>query len=291
MPTIAETRGTTTIVSGRALGIAPAKRRIRVESVLPAALGSITGLLLGLTGAGGGIVAAPLLMLALHLSLPEAAPISLMAVALGAGVGMAIGLRQGIVRYRAALLMAGAGILASPLGIHLARLLPERLLTLLFAALLALIAQRQWNVHRRIQDDVLPCAIDADTGRFVWTRPCARTVAGAGLLAGFLSGLLGVGGGFILVPTLRRHTPLPMQSITATSLMVLTLVSLGGTAQWLAAGAVDWHVAIPFIGGTAVGMAAGRLLAPRTPDLLLQRAFAGLCAAICASLALKALLG
>lgn len=261
-----------------------------MEFLTPALLGLVTGLLLGLTGAGGGLLAAPLLMLVMHLSVAQAAPISLLSVVLGAGLGMLMGLRLGTVRYRAALLIAGAGLLASPLGIHLSRILPNTLLAMAFATLLLYLAWRLWHISAAAQDDVLPCTVDGSTGRFIWNRSCARALAGSGLMAGFLSGLLGVGGGFVLVPALRRHTPLSMDSITATTLMVLTLLSLGGIAQWASHGEIEWHVALPFVTGTIVGMLFGRHFSPRIKEEILRRVFAAFCLATGAGIAAKILI-
>jgi hypothetical protein len=248
-----------------------------MEAGLAAGLGLVTGLLLGLTGAGGGILAAPMLMLALHLPLAKVAPISLIAVALGAGMGMLIGLRQGIVRYRAALLISAAGLLAAPLGIYLSHVLPNAPLVLAFAALLGYQAWRHWSVVAPTDDGPLPCGVDGATGRFVWSRPCASAMLRAGLAAGFLSGLLGVGGGFILVPALRKYTPLSMNSVTATSLMVLALVSTGGFLQWLASTSIEWAIGAPFALGAVVGMVLARWLSPAISEARLRRVFAVLC--------------
>lgn len=258
-----------------------------MEFLVPSLLGLLIGLLLGLTGAGGGLLAAPLLMVVMHLTVAQAAPISLIAVSLGAGLGMLMGLTQGTVRYRAALVIAMAGLVASPVGVHLARLLPNTLLTLFFIALLIFQARRLWLDPAADAGESQACEVSPNTGRFVWNRPCARALAGAGLMAGFLSGLLGVGGGFILVPALKRHTPLTMHSITATSLMVLTLLSLGGLAQWLAHGEIQGSIALPFTCGMVGGMVGGRLLAPRVPEQFLRRGFAFFCVATALALIAK----
>lgn len=258
-----------------------------MDGALPALLGLCTGLMLGLTGAGGGIIAAPLLMLTLHLPLAKVAPISLIAVALGAGLGMLIGLRQGIVRYRAALLISAAGLLISPVAIHLAKILPNAPLVLAFAALLAYQAWRYWRNAPPGESESLPCRISGDSGRFIWQRPCALALSMVGLSTGFLSGLLGVGGGFILVPALRAYTPLPMPAVTATSLMVLALVSSGSLLQWLGSDGVDWAIGGPFVAGAVAGMAVARGLAPQIAELRLRRLFAGLCALSCLGLLAK----
>ena len=89
--------------------------------ILELGLGLLIGLIMALTGAGGGILAVPLLVFGAQLSVAEAGPVGLVAVGIAAALGAALGLKTGIVRYRAALLMAGTGVLLSPLGILLAR--------------------------------------------------------------------------------------------------------------------------------------------------------------------------
>jgi len=257
--------------------------------MIAAGLGLVTGVLLGLTGAGGGIIATPLLMLVLHLPLTEAAPLSLLAVALGAGFAMVMGLREGVVRYRAAVLMAAVGLIASPLGIRLSLALPNKPLMLAFALLLVYQASRQGR-GLDIAAETQPCRLNQNSGRFLWTRPCAWAMVRAGLLAGFLSGLLGVGGGFVLVPVLRRYTPLTMHAVTATSLMVLTLVSWGGVAVWTAHGAMTWHLAFPFAAGAVAGMFLGRYASPRIAEGHLQKAFALMCLLASLGLTTKVLL-
>ncbi len=258
-----------------------------MTELLPVLLGIGTGVLLGLTGAGGGVVAAPLLILTMHQSVTSSAPIALAAVSLGSAVGVLMGLREGIVRYRAALLLSLMGLLASPVGIHLARLLPNRPLLLAFALLLLFQGWRYWRAEGVPQDQHPPCQIHPSQGRFIWNRRCTLTMMRMGLFTGFLSGLLGVGGGFILVPAMRRHTPLSIHSIAATSLMVLTIVSTGGLLQWMALGNIPWRIGIPFTGGVLLGMALGRLKARSLPEGLIRRVFALLCVVVAGSLLFK----
>ena len=98
-------------------------------------LGLIVGVILALTGAGGGILAVPLLVFGVGLSVAEAGPIGLLAVGMAAALGAGLGLKAGTVRYKAALLMAGTGML-SPLGIWLANRVDNRWLSILFATVL-----------------------------------------------------------------------------------------------------------------------------------------------------------
>src|SRR5512133_1593297 len=113
---------------------------------LTVALGALIGLVMALTGAGGGVMAIPLLVFGLHLPVQQAAPVGLVAVGLAAVLGAALGLRQGIVRYRAAALIGMAGMLMEPLGVFLAQRLPNRPLLGAFALVLIYTA---WRMLRR----------------------------------------------------------------------------------------------------------------------------------------------
>ncbi|MDE2203836.1 MAG: sulfite exporter TauE/SafE family protein [Burkholderiaceae bacterium] len=246
-----------------------------------AALGAIVGLILALTGAGGAILAVPLLLFVLHLNVAEAAPVALLAVGLSAAVGAVIGLRAGIVRYRAAALMAATGTVFSPAGLWLAHRLPNTPLTLIFAAVLAYVALRMFKQAKTVTKDTSrseehqqPCQLDNETGRFVWTAACTRALAVSGIGAGFLSGLLGVGGGFVIVPALKKATNAPVHSIVATSLAVITLVSASGVVTTALSGRMNWTVGVPFAAGAAVAMLGGRLIAGRLSGHRLQQGFA-----------------
>lgn len=245
-----------------------------------ATAGAVIGLVLALTGAGGGIIAIPLLVFGLGLTMAEAGPVGLLAVGLAAGLGAVLGLRDGIVRYRAALLVASAGIATAPLGLWIAHRLPEAPLALLFAALLAFVAQRGFRQARRElrygptpRGQSMPCVVSPARGRLRWTLPCARALTGTGMLSGLLAGLLGVGGGFVIIPALTRYTDLALRSIMATSLAVIALVSIGSASLAAAQGALRWEVAIPFTLGAAVALLAGRGIARRWPAPRLQQAF------------------
>ncbi|WP_292936500.1 sulfite exporter TauE/SafE family protein [Noviherbaspirillum sp.] len=258
-------------------------------------LGLIVGVILALTGAGGGILAVPLLMFGAHLGVADAGPIGLVAVGLAAALGAALGLKTGTVRYRAALLMAGFGIVFSPPGLWLARRIDNRWLAVLFAIVMLLVAVRTFrqaggspSSQRRDPELAPPCVRHQASGRFIWTSHCARSLALSGALAGLLSGLLGVGGGFVMVPALQRYTDLDMKSIVPTSLAVIALVSAMGVASSAIAGHLNWSVALPFSVGGLVGMFAGRLAANRLAGPQMQKAFAFVSAVVALGMIAKA---
>ncbi|WP_321879355.1 sulfite exporter TauE/SafE family protein [Paraburkholderia bannensis] len=267
--------------------------------LVSAALGSVVGLILALTGAGGAIVAVPLLVFGLGLSVAQAAPIGLFAVALAAGIGALLALREGKVRYKAAALMACSGAVISPAGLWVAHRVPDAPLMLVFALVLTRVAWRMFHqpaasaahdLHGGAEPcpSDLPCRLNLERGKLDWTAPCARALALSGAMAGFLSGLLGVGGGFVIVPALKRASDIPMQGIVATSLAVIALVSISGVAASAASGHMLWINALPFAAGALAGMLVGRSFARHVSGARLQQSFAVFAGCVAIGMAVKA---
>lgn len=245
-------------------------------------LGLFVGFVLAITGAGGAILSLPLLVFFLGIKMIDAAPISLMAIMLSAGVAAGLGLKSGIVRYKAATLLATFGLLCAPLGVYVAHQLPEKALAILFSIVLLTVS---WQSFQKFQmtrllvekdydnqsdDDeekVEPtCAVNPVTSKLFWTAPCAQRLILTGSFSGFLSGLLGVGGGFIIVPTLHSISNLETKMIVATSLAVIALVSMASALSYAGNGAILWEIALPFITTTLAGMLVGRSLQSRIPS-------------------------
>lgn len=259
-------------------------------------LGLVVGVVLALTGAGGGILAVPLLVFGMQMGVAQAGPIGLLAVGMAAALGAFLGLKAGIVRYRAALLISVTGMLLSPVGLWLANRIDNRWLSVLFALVLLFVAFktfRRATAKQAVRQDPVdleqPCMRDNGTGRFVWTARCARSLALSGTVAGLLSGLLGVGGGFVMVPALQRYTNLDMQSTVATSLAVIALVSVTGVASSAIAGSMSWPVALPFAAGALAGMLGGRIVSDRLAGPQLQIGFAAVSALVAVGMIVKVL--
>jgi hypothetical protein len=257
------------------------------------ALGAAVGLVMALTGAGGGILAVPLLVFGLHLPLAQAAPTGLIAVGTAAALAAALGLREGIVRYRAAGFMSAFGMAMAPLGVWLAARLPATPMLLGFAALLLFVSWRSLRpapTEAAQTEGHIPCRLNPAEGRLRWTPRCARALAATGLASGLLSGLFGVGGGFVIIPALQQLSNLDLRSIQATALAVIALVSASGVAAAAASGALPWAVALPFGSGAVAALLAGRVLAKRLHTGHLRRAF-GLLTLIVAAMMIARALG
>lgn len=258
---------------------------------MPVLLGVFVGLTLGLTGAGGSMVAVPALMLVLGWSLPQAAPVALFAVAASAAFGTWVAWDKAYVRYRAALVMGVIGAGLAPLGQQMASVVATTTLSLMFAAVMLVVSVRLLRQSLRDPASVAVvraavagdgtraggpiCRLDPQTGRILWTRRCASVLGAIGAGAGFLTGLLGVGGGFVIVPSLRSTTELSMHSAVATSLMTIAITATGAViAAAIRNPELPWMVALPFVAGALAGMVVARKLAPRIAGLRLQQGFA-----------------
>lgn len=250
---------------------------------LTAILGVLVGFSLGLTGGGGAIFAVPLLVYALGVPAREAIGISLLTVGSTALFGFIQRAKRDMVEFPTGLLFAIAGMVGAPIGSAIAQRIPEPLLLTLFAALMLLIAVRMW-IKANDKNTYLPI-IDGDNtgpacrrdpeGRLRLTSSCASLLGVVGLGTGVLTGMFGVGGGFIIVPALVSFACMGMQRAIGTSLLVITLVSLSGTANHLLAGKeLSLVTAILFTSGSLVGLFIGSALARRMAGPTLQRLFA-----------------
>jgi len=201
--------------------------------------------------------------------------VALVAVGVAAFTGAAMGWREGVLRYRAAGLIGGVGLFTAPLGVWLAHQLPARPLMLGFACVLLWTAARMAGLAGPGADRAQPpCVVNPRDGRLRWTAPCAWALAGTGALAGLLSGLLGVGGGFVIVPALARFTNLDLRSIATTSLAVMAMVTLSGLVAASHYGSLDQPTALHFGAAATLALLLGRRVALHLPALVLQRSFA-----------------
>jgi uncharacterized membrane protein YfcA len=259
-------------------------------SPLALILGTLVGLSLGLTGGGGAIFAVPLLVYGLAVNPREAIGASLITVAGTAFVGFVLRTRTGAVEFATGLLFAVAGMLTAPLGAWLSAQLPEPMLLILFGLLMLAIAARMWLKAVR-QQPATVCASTADhagptcrrdpQGELRMTSRCALLLAGVGLATGVLTGLFGVGGGFLIVPALVTFSGMEMRRAIGTSLLVITLVSLSGIASHFITGnSIPWQITMLFVTGGLAGMWAGTALANVLAARRLQQVFAAAIVAV-----------
>jgi uncharacterized protein len=241
--------------------------RSLMSIVVIIAFGLLVGFLLGALGAGGSVVAVPILVYALEEDVQTAAVTSLLIVAATAAVGAASHFRAGTVRLRTALALSAVAAASSLAGSALRALVSGRAFLLAFAGLLALVAALLWRAPRGTSGAARECVLHPGL------RDCGR-LGMAGIAVGFLTGFFGVGGGFVIVPTLVLVLAFPARDAVGTSLVVVSLASLLALVPALGHGSIEWTTALPFAGGGALGALLGSRVSRKLPELVVRRAFA-----------------
>ena len=230
--------------------------------ILALVAGAVVGLALGALGGGGSVLAVPALIYLLGFTPAAATTAGLLIVTATSLTALYAHARTGNVRWKAGTLFAAAGLLPAAAAGAAAARLPEPVLTAAFAAVAALAAVTMLRPGR-------PAAGPGADG----VRPARAAGTGAGL--GALTGLLGVGGGFLAVPALVTVLAFEMQAAVGTSLLVISANSLASlTTRGATTAGIDWAVIGPFTGAAILGAWDGKRLAAKVTGGLLRRAFA-----------------
>jgi uncharacterized membrane protein YfcA len=234
--------------------------------------GLIVGVSLGLTGGGGSIFAVPLLIYGLATEARTAIGLSLAAVGITAGFGAALRWKAGEVEMQAGLIFAVAGMIFAPIGTALGHLIPTAVLLSIFALVMAIVGWRMWRGKPGAAIEPGPCVRNGE-GKL--GAGCYVRLTGAGAVAGILSGLFGVGGGFIIVPVLMYVTGMSIHRAVATSLMVIFLISASAVLANVVHGQLfPMPLSVFFLGGGFAGMLIGSRWRSRLSSGTLQHVFA-----------------
>ncbi len=259
-----------------------------IQLLLTAGFGLVVGLALGLTGGGGSIFAMPMLLYGLGLAPAEAVPISLVAVAMTALVGGLHSIRARLVVWQPAIIFAFGGVLGAPAGLAVASFVAAEWIVGGFAMLALAVGIIMWRRAATHPEQAAavraepagersgPICVLSPDGQLRFTTPCALLLCLVGLCTGFLSGLLGVGGGFLIVPALVLVTRMGLHGAVGTSLLIISAIGFSGAAGALIQGRIDWLILVPFVVGGAAGMLSGRRLARRIAGPTLQKTFSAL---------------
>jgi uncharacterized membrane protein YfcA len=234
------------------------------QLVLGLALSAGIGLSLGLLGGGGSILTVPVLIYVLGVEPRAAIAMSLAVVGATSLLSAGLHSRRGTVRWRTAALFAGSGTIAALAGARWSYAVPERWLLLAFATLMVVTSVRLLSGA--------PGAAGMPTTP--GSSPRTAQVIAAGLGVGFLTGFLGVGGGFLIVPALVLFAGLPMREAIGTSLVVIAANCAAGLAAHLAHGGFDPRLTLAVTTLAAAGAFAGTALSHRLPVAALRRGFA-----------------
>ena len=227
--------------------------------ILALVAGAVIGLALGALGGGGSVLAVPALIYLLGFTPVAASTASLVIVAVTSATALSAHAREGNVRWRTGLLFAAAGIGPAIFGGVVAGKLPAAALTCAFSVVAGLAAVRMLR--------------PGPTVAAMQVRPVRAAGAGAGL--GAVTGVLGVGGGFLAVPALVGVLGLRMREAVGTSLLVISINSLAALVTRADTGdGMNWAVVGPFAGAAVLGAWDGKRLASKVSGRTLQRIFA-----------------
>ena len=239
-------------------------------------LGLIIGVLLGLLGGGGSILAVPALVYGVGVPLAAAVPTSLLVVGVSSATALLPRLRGRQVAWRIAGVFGAAGAAAAFAGAAVNRLLDPRVVLVGFAALMVAAGVRMLREQLAVGGD---CALPG--GGVNW-RGCLPKAISSGVIVGFLTGLFGVGGGFLIIPALVLLLGLPMTTAVGTSLAIIVLNSIAGFTAHTGDVDLDYQIVGAFtLAAVAGSLVAGRF-ATRLPADQMRRWFAYLVFAIAA---------
>jgi uncharacterized membrane protein YfcA len=264
--------------------------------VATAALGLVIGLVIGGLGGGGGALTVPAMVFLLGLTAQDATTSSVLIVGISSLVGAASRIRDRGLDWRTALAFGAVGVPVAHLGSVLSLRVSQPVVLLTFAAV-TVVAAIAMLIESRSAGGAEDCDATPDgaerpdpapapgpgTGTVLAARPVTGrrqsvvrggTVVGCGAAVGFLTGFLGVGGGFLVLPVLVIALRMPVTAAIGTSLLIMVLNSASALASRFGDLSVDWAVVVPFTLAAVVGTLLGRRVADRLSGAALTRIFA-----------------
>jgi uncharacterized membrane protein YfcA len=237
--------------------------------VAGAVLAVLVGIALGLLGGGGSILTLPILVYVVGVPAHEAIALSLLIVGTTSVAALVPHAWKGRVRWKTGALFGATSMVGAYGAGKLAPFIPGTALLVLFAVLMLVTA---FAMMRRSSSASDPP--DLPEGRL---RDLPRTkIVLEGLAVGAVTGLVGAGGGFLVVPALVLLGRLPMRVAVGTSLLVIAMKSFAGFAGYVSSVSVDVELAALLTTAAVVGSVGGGALAGRVPARLLRRGFAWL---------------
>lgn len=254
-------------------------------TVLGLVLALAVGLSLGLLGGGGSILTVPIFVYVMGFDAKQSIAMSLIVVGLVSGIGAVTHWRAGRLDLRLAGLFGIVAMMASYAGARLALFLGGDAQLLLLAVVICVAAASMfWNAVRRPPPTAppstrAPVAVEGAAASGPGDDQPATTLslarlAPVGIGVGFLTGVLGVGGGFLIVPALVVLGRVPMRMAIGTSLLVISMMCAAGEVGYLGHVSIPWAIVALFSAVAAVGIVIGTRLGGMVSTASLKRGFA-----------------
>lgn len=227
---------------------------IAAADLLAIFCGTLVGLVLGVIGGGGSMLAVPLLVYVVGVQSPHVAiGTSAICVAMSAFVNLVDHARRGHVCWPVAVLFAACGMSGAALGSTIGKHTEGEKLLVMFGIAMVVLAVRMALRHEAAGGAP---AVTVD-------RSNAPRIAGFGFAAGVLAGFFGIGGGVLVVPGLVAAAAVPMIVAIGSSLVSVTAFGFTTACVYAVSGLIDWRLMTLFVGGSILGGLAGGRLAAR----------------------------
>jgi|KBSSwiStaDraftv2_1062776.scaffolds.fasta_scaffold26857_7 uncharacterized membrane protein YfcA len=235
------------------------------NELLGVGLGFVVGIVLGLLGGGGSILAVPIFLFVFRVPARPAFAMSLAVVGMSAFIGFLGHWRQGSVNLRVGLPFGGVAMVAAFVTARLSTHVPDTIRLTLFAlfAFTAAIVML-FDSLRPVKKDAVP------GGQPHFTPLLAVEATGVGAL----TALIGAGGGFVIVPALVYLAGVPVKEAVGSSLLIITLNSLSGFAGYIGQVPIDWSLVGVFTSVAALGAILGTRLNRYVPQVRIKQGFA-----------------
>ena len=243
-----------------------------VTLILVLALSILIGLSLGVLGGGGSILTVPILVYVAGFEAKEAIAASLFVVGVTSAISVISHARNGRVMWRTGLIFDAAGMVGAFIGGLLGGYIPGQVLLIAFALMMVATSVAMIRGRRKT-----PGTTGAGSGSAVSEGvkrelPLKRVILD-GVVVGLVTGLVGAGGGFLVVPALALLGGLPMSVAVGTSLVVISMKSFAGLAGYLTTVEINWPLTLAVTAAAIVGSLIGAQLAGRIPEAALRKGF------------------
>jgi hypothetical protein len=245
--------------------------------ILAILAGTATGVVLGLFGSGGSIIATPALLYLLDVDPKSAIAMSLGIVAVTATIAALDNWKRGNVDVSVAAVFGLFGVAGTYAGARLGVVTPVAIQLTVFALVMYMAAWRMLKPARLAVPATATVTLSGNAAALPCTglfSPCMAHMALHGVGVGILTGFVGVGGGFLIVPALVLLSRIPMKIAVGTSLAIVAAKSYSGFAGYMGAVPIDWALMGGFTAVTVVASFAGTRIAHRFSQDTLKRAFA-----------------